>query len=174
MNQLAGNAPIFSVKHTKNHDFTFEQRSNILREAMEHAQTVARMARTLKDQPYVEAQFDALVKQVVPLPKPYNDEGDIHPIAERRMKQNRDAMEATWRTECIEYGDVHTRVKSPSEKVDVFDGNKWLAYNAVQGAEQHNINAQFNTDDIGKQRSMTKMIKGTTPYAVKALNLLAA
>ena len=64
--------------------------------------------------------------------------------------------------------------KTPSEQIDVFDGNKWLAYNAVQGAEQHNINARFNTTDVGKQQSMTKMIKGTTPYAVKALDLLAA
>ena len=174
MNQLAGNKPIFSVKHTKNHDFTFEQRSTILQEALEHAHTVARMARTLKDQPYVEAQFDALVKQIVPLPKPYNEEGAIHAIAERRMKQNRDAMQATWRTECTEFGNVHKMMKSPSEQIDVFDGNKWLAYNAVQGAEQHNINARFNTTDVGKQQSMTKMIKGTTPYAVTALDLLAA
>jgi len=174
MNQLAGNAPIFSVKHTKNHDFTFEQRSTILQEAMEHAQTVARMARTLKDQPYADYQFEKLVKQIVPLPKPFNDDGDIHAIAERRMKQNRDAMQATWRTECTEFGTVRKMQKTPSEQIDVFDGNKWLAYNAVQGAEQHNINARFNTTDAGKQRSMTKMIQGTTPYAVKALDLLAA
>ena len=174
MNQLAGNRPIFSVKHTKNHDLTFEQRSGILQEAMEHARTVAAIARTLKDQPYVDAQFDRLVKQIVPLPKPYNNDGDIHAIAERQMKQKRDAMQATWRTECTEFGNVHKMMKSPSEQIDVFDGNKWLAYNAVQGAEQHNINARFNTTDEGRQRSMIKMIKGTTPYAVKALDLLVA
>ena len=179
MNQLAGNRPIFSVKHTKNHDFTFEQRSGILQEAMEHARTVAAIARTLKDQPYVNAQFDRLVEQIVPLPKPFNDDGDIHAIAERRMKQNRDAMQATWRTECTEFGTVRQVRQAPSpldsrEQVDVFNGNKWLAYNAVQGAEQHNINARFNTTDAGKQRSMTKMIQGTTPYAVKALDLLVA
>ena len=187
MNQLAGNRPIFSVKHTKNHDFTFEQRSGILQEAMEHARTVAAIARTLKDQPYVDAQFDRLVKQIVPLPKPFNDDGDIHAIAERRMKQNREAMQLTWRTECTEFGtvrkptgQVETVLASMaptgaySKQVEIFDGNRWLAYNAVQGAEQHNINARFNTTDAGKQRSMTKMIQGTTPFAVKALDLLAA
>ena len=181
MNQLAGNRPIFSVKHTKNHDFTFEQRSGILQEALEHAHTVARMARTLKDQPYVEAQFDAMVKRIVPLPKPFNEDGDIHAIAERRMKQNRDAMQATWRTECTEFGTVrkvpmHRQGEGvlKEDTQDIFDGNKWLAYNAVQGAEQHNINARFNTTNAGKQRSMTKMIQGTTPFAVKALDLLAA
>ena len=173
MNQLAGNKPIFSVKHTKNHDFTLEQRSGILQEALEHAHTVARMARTLKDQSYTDEQFDRLVKKIVPLPKPFNDDGDIHAIAERRMKQNRDAMQATWRTECTEFGVVRKVMRSPSEQMDVFDGNKWLAYNAVQGAEQHNINARFNTTDVGKQQSMTKMIKGTTPFAVKALDLLS-
>jgi len=97
------------------------------------------------------------------------------------MKQKRDAMQATWRTECTEFGTV-TRVPMhrqgegvlKADTQDIFDGNKWLAYNAVQGAEQHNINARFNTTDVGKQQSMTKMIKGTTPYAVKALDLLAA
>jgi len=168
MNQLAGNTPIFSVKHTKHHDLTFEQRSGILREAMEHAQTLVRMARTLKDQPYTDTQFDELVKQIVPLPKPFNEDGDIHAIAERRMKQNRDAMTGTWRTECTEYGHVY----KIDQATEAFDGNKWLAYNAVQGAEQHNINARFNITEAGRQRSMTKMINGVTPYASKALDLL--
>jgi hypothetical protein len=172
MNQLAGASPIFSVKHTTNHNFTFEQRSNILLEAMEHAQVVARMARTLKDQAFTDAQFEHLVKQVVPLPKAFNDDGDIHAIAERRMKQNRDAMQLTWRTECVEFGTVRKHVAAGSEQVEVFDGNRWLAYNAVQGAEQHNINARFNTSDVGKQRSMTKMISGGTPFASRALDLL--
>ena len=90
------------------------------------------------------------------------------------MKQNRDAMQLTWRTECTEYGTVRKHMKSPSEQVEVFNGNRWLAYNAVQGAEQHNINARFNTSDAGKQRSMTKMINGVTPYAAKALDILTA
>ena len=173
MNQLAGAKPIFSVKHTTNHNFTFEQRSNILLEAMEHAQTLARMARMLKDQAFTDSQFAGLIKQVVPLPKPFTEDGDIHAIAEKRMKENRDAMTLTWRTECTQFGTVRKHVKSPSEQVDVFDGNKWLAYNAVQGAEQHNINARFNTTDIGKQRSLTKMINGGTPYAARALELLS-
>jgi hypothetical protein len=172
MNQLAGAKPIFSVKHTTNHNFTFEQRSNILLEAMEHAQTLARMARTMKDAEYTDVQFAALVKTIVPLPKAFNDEGDIHAIAERRMKENRDAMQLTWRTECTQFGTVR-KLGSSDKQTEVFDGNKWLAYNAVQGAEQHNINARFNTTDIGKQRSLTKMINGGTPYAARALELLS-
>jgi hypothetical protein len=168
MNQLAGAAPIFSVKHTTNHNFTFEQRSNILLEAMEHAQVVARMARTLKDQAFTDAQFEHLVKQVVPLPKPFNEVGDIHAIAETRMKKNRDAMQLVWRTECTQFGNVY----KIDQTTEAFDGNRWLAYNAVQGAEQHNINARFNTSDVGKQRSMTKMISGGTPFASRALDLL--
>jgi hypothetical protein len=183
MNQLAGAAPIFSVKHTTNHNFTFEQRSNILLEAMEHAQTVARMARTLKDQAFTDSQFEHLIKQVVPLPKPFNDSGDIHAVAETRMKKNRDAMQLVWRTECTQFGTVRKPTgqvetaltsMSPSKQVEIFDGNRWLAYNAVQGAEQHNINARFNTSDVGKQRSMTKMISGGTPFASRALDLLRA
>jgi hypothetical protein len=168
MNQLAGASPIFSVKHTTNHNFTFEQRSNILLEAMEHAQVVARMARTLKDQAFTDAQFEHLVKQVVPLPKPFNEVGDIHAIAETRMKKNRDAMQLVWRTECTQFGNVY----KIDQTTEAFDGNRWLAYNAVQGAEQHNINARFNTSDVGKQRSMTKMISGGTPFASRALDLL--
>jgi len=88
------------------------------------------------------------------------------------MKRNRDTMGEAWRTECTEFGTVHKHVTSPSKQVEVFDGNKWLAYNAVQGAEQHNINSQFNTTEVGTQRAMTKMVNGVTPYAKRALNLL--
>ena len=167
MNQLAGNRPIFSVKHTKHHDLTFEQRSGILSEAMAHAETLGRMARMMKDQDYTNNEFNELVKLVVPLPKAFNDEGEIHAAAERRMKRNRDTMVEAWHTECTEFGTTWKQ-----EEHEFFDGNKWLAYNAVQGAEQHNINSQFNTTEMGTQRAMTKMVNGVTPYAKKALNLL--
>ena len=167
MNQLAGNRPIFSVKHTKHHDFTFEQRSGILQEAMAHAEILGRMARTMKDQDYTNYQFNELVKKVVPLPRAFNDEGDIHAAAERRMKKNRDSMDEAWKVECVEFGNTWKQ-----EEREFFDGNKWLAYNAVQGAEQHNINARFNTTEVGTQRAMTKMVNGVTPYAKRALDLL--
>ena len=183
MNQMAGAGAIFKVKHTKNHNFTFEERSGILKEAMEHAETVARMARTLKDQEYSDQQFAALVKTIVPLPKAYNDDGDIHAVAERRMKENRDAMTLTWRTECTEFGTVRKPTgqietvltsMSPSEQVEIFDGNKWLAYNAVQGAEQHNINARFQQTTAARERALTKAVNGTTPFAERAWDLLNA
>jgi predicted DNA-binding protein (MmcQ/YjbR family) len=167
MNQLTGAAPIFSVKHTKHHNLTFEQRSGILSEAMAHAETLGRMARMMKDQDYTNDEFNELVKLVVPLPKAFNDEGEIHAAAERRMKRNRDTMVEAWRTECTEFGTTWKQ-----EEREFFDGNKWLAYNAVQGAEQHNINSQFNTTEVGTQRAMTKMVNGVTPYAKRALNLL--
>ena len=167
MNQLAGNRPIFSVKHTKHHDLTFEQRSGILSEAMAHAETLGRMARMMKDQDYTNNEFNELVKLVVPLPKAFNDEGEIHAAAERRMKKNRDTMGEAWKVECTEFGTTWKQ-----EEHEFFDGNKWLAYNAVQGAEQHNINSQFNTTEVGTQRAMTKMVNGVTPYAKRALDLL--
>jgi hypothetical protein len=130
------------------------------------------MARMMKDQDYTNSEFNELVKLVVPLPKAFNDEGEIHAAAERRMKKNRDTMGEAWKTECTEFGKVTAIETVDAERIEMFDGNRWLAYNAVQGAEQHNINSQFNTTEVGTQRAMTKMVNGVTPYAKRALDLL--
>jgi hypothetical protein len=57
--------------------------------------------------------------------------------------------------------------------ITVKRGNRWLAYNAVQGAEQHYINAGYKPRRIKNQhRALTKAVEGKTRLADKALALL--
>lgn len=176
-NQLVGQTPLFSVKHTRNHDITFEQRTSVLVQTIERAEQIGRMAKIMKDQPLVDKEFEALIKKVVPMPPFIKDEHGkdtdrIHATAEKRMIANRKAMTAMWQKECAEFGLVYSCVKPSGEEYDVFDGNKWLAYNAVQGAEQHQISTNFMTTEQAQQKSLIKAVNGRTPYADKTWNML--
>ena len=176
-NQLVGQTPLFSVKHTRNHDVTFEQRTSVLTQAIQRAEQVGRMAKIMKDQELVDSEFSDLIKKVVPMPPFIKDEHGadtdrIHARAETRMIANRGAMNAMWQKECTEFGTVRKHLVSPSRQVEVFDGNKWLAYNAIQGAEQHQISTNFMTTTQAQEKSLTKAVNGRTPYAEKAWNIL--
>ena len=70
----------------------------------------------------------------------------------------RAACSAAWRKEKEEWG----------------DGNRWLAYNAVQGAEQHNINGRVRGGYYSRDRALEKAIDNHTPLATRAMTLLAA
>ena len=172
-NQLVGQTPLFSVKHTVNHDISFEQRVHVLTQAIERAEQVGRMARVLKDQEFTDREFDELIKRVVPRP-PFKKDKDgeltqeFHATAEKRMIANRGAMRTHWQKECTEFGNVH----GPDQEHLSFDGTKWLAYNAIQGAEQHKINSRFLSTAQARENSLTKAVNGKTPYAERALVML--
>tara|TARA_R110002012_G_scaffold5829_4_gene27017 strand:- start:3187 stop:4218 length:1032 start_codon:yes stop_codon:yes gene_type:complete len=176
-NQLVGQTPLFSVKHTRNHDVTFEQRTSVLVQTIERAEQIGRMAKIMKDQPLVDREFEALIKKVVPVPPFIKDQDGkntdrIHAKAEKNMIANRKAMTTMWQKECAEFGLVYSRVKPSGEEYEVFDGNKWLAYNAVQGAEQHQISTDFMTTEQAQQKSLIKAVNGRTPYADRTWNIL--
>ena len=173
-NQLIGQVPLLSVKHTKHHDVTFAERTSVLSRAIEHAETIGRMAKVLKNQSYADDQFNKLVRKVVPEPKFLKDvDGNLtdrhHGGAENRMIASRGAMRVAWQQECTEFGTVH----GPDQEHLSFDGTKWLAYNAVQGAEQHRINSQFMSTVKAREKSLIKAINGRTPYAERALAVLS-
>jgi hypothetical protein len=176
-NQLIGQVPLLSVKHTKHHDITFAQRTDVLSQAIEHAETIGRMAKMLKSQLFVDDQFTRLIRTIVPQPKYLKDaDGNLtdrtHATAEKRMIASRDAMRMAWYRECTEFGKVTAIETVDAERVETFDGNKWLAYNAVQGAEQHRINSQFMTTAKAREKSLVRAVDGRTPYAQRALNVL--
>jgi hypothetical protein len=50
--------------------------------------------------------------------------------------------------------------------------NKWCAYNAFQGAEQHYINAKGRGHNWSRDRALVKAIDGKTPLATQAFNYL--
>ena len=147
-NQLVGR-PLIKVRHTKNHDDIFEMKATILKEAAQQALTWQGKALALKQQPVIDSQFFELVNQLVPM------KDDMSTRKEKSVRSARSAMLTRWEQEKSEWG----------------DGNGWLAWNAIQGAEQHTVNAGANHD---RDKSLRKAIEGKTPLANKAMGLILA
>ena len=145
-NQLVGR-PLIKVRHTKNHDDIFEMKATILKEAAQQALTWQGKALALKQQPMIDLQFFELVNQLMPM------EDDMSTRKENSVRTARSSMLYRWEQEKKEWG----------------DGNGWLAWNAIQGAEQHTINAGTSRD---KAKSLQKAIEGKTPLANKAMALI--
>ena len=162
MNQLVGNKPIFKVRHTKNHNVMLEVRSQIVMDHMKRAEAFTNMARILKDQDFTNEQFNIMVKNLVPDPIPHKDEKGVPlPITEMQwfpVKDKRKVFKDRWVKEVEQFG---------SNDVG---GNRWLAYNAIQGAEQHDLGRGETSDE----RSFLRAIEGKTTFSDKALSLLRA
>ena len=144
--QLVG-SPLIKVRHTKNHDDNFEMKATILKEAAQQALTWQGKALALKQQPMIDSEFFELINQLVPI------EDDMSTRKENSVRTARSSMLYRWEQEKKEWG----------------DGNGWLAWNAVQGAEQHTVNAGRNRD---KAKSLQKALEGKTPLANKAMSLI--
>ena len=152
-NQLIGMTPIISVRHTVNHDHLLDMRSQILGEQVKRAEVFAEMAHILKDQAYTDAQFRELAYNLVPDP-----EGDEpSSTALNNCARKRGAMSNAWRNERDEWG-----------------RNRWAAYNAVQGAEQHRILARGTGGRMDPNRSLQRTLDGKAQLADRAWELLLA
>ena len=152
-NQLVGQMPLVRVKHTKNHDHLLEMRIRILEGSIARAKTVSAMARVLRDQEYSDEQFDRLVSQILPVNHTEMTERQANNVLTRQQY-----CRGAWYKEKEEFG----------------AGNRWLAYNAVQGAEQHRINGRVRGGQFSRDRALEKAIDQKTPLAEKALALLSA
>ena len=157
MNQLVGSVPLFKVRHTKNHNATLDMRSRIVIDHMRRAEAFTNMALVMKDQDFTDEQFRLLVKDLVPDPKPWRDPttGHLLPLEDRQWTHiltKRTAFKERWVKECEEFGTMR-------------GGNRWLAYNAIQGAEQHDLGRGKPTEE----RSFLRAIEGKTPLSDKAL-----
>ena len=151
LNQLVA-APILKVKHTINHTELFKLRVQVVEAARERAAIQATMARTLKDQEFTDVEFLEMVREIVPLPpKPLG--GEIHAKAQNMVDMKRMGMISRWEAECEQWG-----VK-----------NKWLAYNAVQGTEQHLLHGRGESQEEKELASLAKAVDAKTPLARRAL-----
>lgn len=148
-NQLVGQ-PLVKVKHTRNHDALLDMRVRILEGAVARAKTAASMARILRDQEFTDIQFHELVSRLLPI-----DYTQMSDVRIRNLGTKHAACREAWRTEREEWG----------------NGNKWLAYNAIQGAEQHRINGMVR-GKVRENRSFEKAIEGSVPLAVEAMRVL--
>ena len=152
-NQLIGATPIISVRHTINHDQMLDMRAEILHEQIKRAEVFAEMARVLKDQQYTDMQFRALTYNLVPDP----EEADPVTHKVNNILRKRGAMTLAWR-----------------EEVDNWGRNRWAAYNAVQGAEQHRILARAAGGRLNPNRSLERTLNGGALLASRAMELLLA
>ena len=151
LNQLIA-PPILKVKHTINHNELFKLRVQVVEAARERAAIQMTMARTLKDQEFTDVEFLAMVRDIVPLP-PKPLEGEIHTKAQNAVDTKRMGMISRWEAECEQWG-----VK-----------NKWLAYNAVQGTEQHLLHGRGESQEEKELASLAKAVDDKTPLARRAL-----
>ena len=152
-NQLIGMTPIISVRHTSNHDILLDMRVEILGEQVKRAEVFAEMARVLKDQQYTDMQFRALTFNLVPDP----EEADPVTHKVNNILRKRGAMTLAWR-----------------EEVDNWGRNRWAAYNAVQGAEQHRILARAAGGRLNPDRALERTLNGGALLASRAMELLLA
>ena len=157
-NQIITGDALFKVKHTLNHNYTLEARAWVLEESMKRSKTFGAMARILKDQAFTDEQFKELTKQLVPDPQPLPGEKEVALRRWTSCHKKRDHMVTTWQSEC--------------EQWDV--KNRWLAYNAIQGTEQHHINTGYSDTDDGIAKATVKLVNGRTPLATKAMTLLTS
>jgi len=153
-NMLGHAGQLIGVKATKNHDNMLTMRAAVLESSMEQTRTMQVMARVLKDQEFTDLQFAQLVNKVFPNPEP-----DAHHKTVTARNLRVAAVGTAWRAE-KEYWNTQV-------------GDRWLAYNAFQGAEQHRISTGFKDTDSAKERSYTRALDGKTPIADAALKYLA-
>jgi hypothetical protein len=147
-NQLVGKA-LLKVRHTKNHDEIFEMKATIVKQAAQQALAWQGKALALKQQPMIDSEFFELVTQLVPV------EDDMSTRKQNSANEARGSMRRRWFDEKEQWG----------------EGNGWLAWNAIQGAEQHTVNSGRKRD---KAKSLQKALEGKTPLANKAMSLILA
>jgi hypothetical protein len=150
-NQLVSATPIIKVKHTTNHDHLLTLRAQILSEQVRRAEVFVDMARALKDQEFTNFQFLGLTHDLVPDP----EEPDPATNKVNNCVRKRSAMNTAWRKERDEWG-----------------FNRWAAYNAIQGAEQHRILARVRNGRYDHSRSLERAMDGKAILADRALSLL--
>ena len=112
-NMLGTGGHIIGVRATKNHDQILSAR--VVEESQKQGLVIARMARVMKDKPFTDNQFMAMMDSL--LPEVYGSE--ITERTRQNILNKRTAIRQAWRQE---------------------HPNMWGAYNAFQGAEQHRIN----------------------------------
>mgnify|MGYP003147061408 CR=1 FL=1 len=146
-NALGITLAIISSKATRNHDTRISFQAEVFEKSEVQLDVLVRMAQTFTDQNFTDRQFARLVESIVPRP-----EEDASTRANNTYNRTRSRMFNTWRKESEEYGDQ----------------NMWIAYNAIQGAEQHGVNANFKAEDekgydSGQKKSIFASLEGGTP-----------
>jgi hypothetical protein len=148
-NQLGLHLAIFSAKATRNHDQNLWLQAEVFAQGDRQMEELLTMAGSFTSQSITDFEFERLVKSI--LPRPLESDSTK---AKNKWEKTRVAIDANWKKEASLYGDK----------------NLWVAYNAVQGAEQHKVNMEFRTKsdkgyERGREKSFMRSMEGKTPIA---------
>tara|TARA_Y100001951_G_scaffold44941_1_gene35505 strand:- start:649 stop:1707 length:1059 start_codon:yes stop_codon:yes gene_type:complete len=172
-NQLITPNALLKVRHSPRHDQLLNIRASVLEATIHRAEIMANMARTFKDRAFTNEQFEDLVSRIVPDP-PKDEEGHQNQNSLNAMTSKRTAMRNAWERECTGWGKIETILNNEGKEVPVrYHGDRWLAYNAIQGAEQHQINAGYDDTEDARKMSLRRAIDGGTRLTDKAQLILA-
>lgn len=150
-NALGHGGGIINIKATKNHDFRLTMEAEIMQASLHQAETMQRMAHVMKNQQFTDVEFADMVQGLIPKPE------SEHQGAHTRRTNKVAACTQTWLDE----------IKRDAGN----SGNMWLAYNAVQGAEQHIINSPKTLIDAKGEKThdeakgLAQALEGKTPLA---------
>ena len=148
-NQLGIHLAIISSKATRNHDARISFQAEVFDKSEVQLNNLVQQAHTLTRHSLTDKEFSDMVHKLVPEP-----DKDASTRAINTYKKTLGSMHQAWKMEVSEYG----------------DRNLWVAYNAVQGAEQHRVNANFKWEDdkgydAGQRKSIFRALEGETPLA---------
>ena len=148
-NALGITLAIISSKATRNHDTRISFQAEVFEKSEIQLDALVRMAKTFTDQRFTDDEFKRMVEAIVP-----SLERDPSTRALNKHNSTLGSMFGAWKSESSEFGDK----------------NMWVAYNAIQGAEQHRINTNFKWEDdkgydAGQKKSIFAALEGATPFA---------
>ena len=145
-NMLGYGGGLFGVRATRNHDNLLTMRASLIDRSIAQGEALRTMADVMRSQEFTDAQFTRMVQHLFPVLEP-----DAHQKTVTARANKVAAVTRKW-----------------VDERDTFDQTMWAAYNAVQGAEQHLINANYKSTDAARQRSYIKAVEGKTPIADQA------
>ena len=149
-NALGLHLAIISAKATKNHDARLGFQADILSASNMQWDDIVKVAKDFTVHRMDTREFERMLKFI--LPEPTIEDSTR---AKNKWDKTMSYILAEWRKEINNWGT---------------EGNAWLAYNAVQGVEQHRINQNFK--DVGDEgyakgleKSQFAFAEGKTPLA---------
>ena len=143
-NQLGFTGQLIGVRATKNHDTLLTMRASVIEMSKAQGLALKNMARVLSEQEFTDSMFREMQDRIIPV-----DHEDHHKTVTAALNK-RGACWTAWKPESENHPTM------------------WGAYNAMQGAEQHRINAtpkSGETKEAARERALVKALDGKTPIA---------
>ena len=147
---LIGRPAAWSIRHTTNAELYIGEAVTAFMSAAMEQQAIEKAVERLVNETYAEAEFNSLVKRLVPMPRKGDDTRGRTKCEKRRASM----MERYWAP------DLDSGIR----------GTRWGALMAVQGWEQHDSPVNRKTDR--ESRHVDRLISSGMPLSEKASRIL--